>query len=107
MALAAAFGLDMILGAFAGGMVVGLVSRDGEALREKLDAIGHGYFVPFLFARRAVDEPHARCPDVLDSSFAQGWFGCPSASIEAETIGATGLLALRRGPTRPLGLSVQ
>ena len=49
--LAGAFGIDAILGAFAAGMVVGLAARgkDGELLREKIDAIAFGYFVPFFF----------------------------------------------------------
>ncbi len=49
--LAGGFGFDATLGAFAAGMVVGLAARgaEGHALREKLDAIGYGYFVPFFF----------------------------------------------------------
>jgi len=49
--LAGAFGIDAILGAFAAGMVIGLSARgkDGGLLREKLDAIAFGYFVPFFF----------------------------------------------------------
>jgi len=49
--LAGAFGIDTILGAFAAGMVVGLTTRgkDGALVREKIDAIAFGYFVPFFF----------------------------------------------------------
>jgi len=49
--LAGSFGFDATLGAFASGMVVGLAARgeEGKELREKLDAIGYGYFVPFFF----------------------------------------------------------
>jgi len=49
--LAGVFGLDAILGAFAAGMVIGLAARgkDGGLLREKLDAIAFGYFVPFFY----------------------------------------------------------
>lgn len=45
------FGLDVILGAFAAGLVVGLVAqgREGEPLRARLDAIGFGVFVPVFF----------------------------------------------------------
>jgi Kef-type K+ transport system membrane component KefB len=45
------FGLDVILGAFAAGLVVGLVAQgpDGEPLRARLDAIGFGVFVPIFF----------------------------------------------------------
>ncbi len=49
--LAQEFGLDMILGAFAAGMVVRLSSLDErrEALQTKLDAIGYGFLVPLFF----------------------------------------------------------
>jgi len=51
VALAEKFGLDMILGAFAAGMVVGLASRgeQGALLRRKMDAIGFGFLVPMFF----------------------------------------------------------
>src|SRR4051812_7442469 len=51
VALAQRFGLDMILGAFAAGMVVRLAGAgaQGEALREKLEAIGFGFLVPLFF----------------------------------------------------------
>jgi Kef-type K+ transport system membrane component KefB len=49
--LASKFGLDMILGAFASGMVVGLGARgeQGHSLRHKLDAIGFGFLIPMFF----------------------------------------------------------
>ena len=49
--LADEFGLDLILGAFAAGMVVRLASEGekGEVLREKLEAIGFGFLVPLFF----------------------------------------------------------
>ena len=49
--LASQFGLDLILGAFAAGMVVRLASEGnkGEVLREKLEAIGFGFLVPLFF----------------------------------------------------------
>ncbi len=49
--LAGQFGLDLILGAFAAGMVVRLASEGekGEMLREKLEAIGFGFLVPLFF----------------------------------------------------------
>lgn len=49
--LAGYFGLGIVLGAFAAGMVVGLVSRDeqGLMLRQKLDAVGYGFLVPMFF----------------------------------------------------------
>jgi Kef-type K+ transport system membrane component KefB len=50
-ALASYFGLNVVMGAFAAGMVVGLVSRNeaGLRLREKLDAIGYGFLIPIFF----------------------------------------------------------
>ena len=52
VALAEDFGLDVILGAFAAGMVAGLASgaRSGSAVLEhKLEAIGFGFLVPVFF----------------------------------------------------------
>jgi Kef-type K+ transport system membrane component KefB len=51
LVLSERFGFEGILGAFAGGMVVGLATRgkQGEPLREKIDAIGFGFFMPFFF----------------------------------------------------------
>jgi Kef-type K+ transport system membrane component KefB len=47
----ARFGLDVILGAFAAGLVVGLVAQGplGDPLRTRLDAIGFGVFIPIFF----------------------------------------------------------
>lgn len=44
-------GLDILLGAFAAGSVVGLVSRGpgAEPFRQKLDALGFGFLVPIFF----------------------------------------------------------
>ncbi|MDD4915418.1 MAG: cation:proton antiporter, partial [Methylococcales bacterium] len=61
--LAGEFGFNVVIGAFAAGMVVSLASRgegglasnpDGKGeggllLRQKLDAIGYGFLVPFFF----------------------------------------------------------
>jgi Kef-type K+ transport system membrane component KefB len=49
--LAQTLGLDVILGAFAAGLVVSLASRGrpGLPLREKLDGIGFGFLVPIFF----------------------------------------------------------
>ncbi len=49
--IASALGLDVLLGAFASGVVVRLLSTgpDGEVVREKLDAIGFGFLVPIFF----------------------------------------------------------
>jgi len=50
------FGLENILGAFAAGMVVGLATRGevGEPLREKIDAVCFGWFMPFFFVGMGV-----------------------------------------------------
>ena len=49
--LAGVLGLDVILGAFAAGMVVGLVAKGkgSEPLRAKLDGIGFGFCLPIFF----------------------------------------------------------
>jgi Kef-type K+ transport system membrane component KefB len=51
VALAAKFGLNVVIGAFAAGLVIGLVSRGAESavLRQKLDAIGYGFLIPIFF----------------------------------------------------------
>jgi len=51
VALAARFGLNIVMGAFAAGMVAGLVikGKEGELLRQKLDAIGYGFLIPIFF----------------------------------------------------------
>lgn len=45
------FGLDILLGAFAAGMIVGLVARgeQGEPLRAKIEGLGFGFFIPIFF----------------------------------------------------------
>ena len=49
--LAAKFGLNVVFGAFAAGMVVGLASKGegGVLLWQKLDAIGYGFLIPIFF----------------------------------------------------------
>ena len=49
--LASKFGLNIVIGAFVAGMVVGLASKgkEGELLRHKLDAIGYGFLIPIFF----------------------------------------------------------
>ncbi|MGZ8911278.1 MAG: cation:proton antiporter, partial [Methylococcaceae bacterium] len=51
VALAAKFGLNIVIGAFAAGMVAGLAikGKEGELLRQKLDAIGYGFLIPIFF----------------------------------------------------------
>ncbi|CAD6880093.1 sodium/hydrogen exchanger [Methylomonas albis] len=49
--LAGEFGLNVVIGAFAAGMVVSLASQgdNGVILRQKLDAIGYGFLIPIFF----------------------------------------------------------
>jgi len=49
--LASQFGLDIILGAFSAGLIVGLIARGPEAepLHVKFDAIGYGFLIPIFF----------------------------------------------------------
>ena len=55
--LASEFGLDVILGAFAAGIVVGIVIRGTEAheFLGKLDAIGFGFLIPVFFIATGMD----------------------------------------------------
>jgi len=49
--LADALGVDILLGAFAAGSLVGLVTRGpgAEPFRQKLDALGFGFLIPIFF----------------------------------------------------------
>lgn len=49
--LADTLGLDILLGAFAAGSVVGLLARGpgAEPFRQKLDALGFGFLIPIFF----------------------------------------------------------
>lgn len=49
--LAAKLGMSVVMGAYAAGLVVGLVSKGegGAMLRQKLDAIGYGFLIPIFF----------------------------------------------------------
>lgn len=51
VALAAKFGMNIVMGAFTAGIVVGLAIKgtEGELLRHKLDAIGYGFLIPIFF----------------------------------------------------------
>jgi Kef-type K+ transport system membrane component KefB len=50
------FGFELIPGAFAAGMVVGLASRgaEGKPLRTKIEAVCFGFLVPFFFVTRGI-----------------------------------------------------
>jgi len=49
--LTSKFGLDVVLGAFAAGIVVGLATKSEEAdpVRSKLEGIGFGFLIPIFF----------------------------------------------------------
>ncbi len=58
VALAAALGLEVILGAFLAGAILSLVDRDRTmthpALRAKLEAVGFGVFIPVFFVSSGI-----------------------------------------------------
>ena len=49
--VAGSLGLDIVLGAFAAGFIVGLVTREVDAhdFHIKLDAVGYGFLIPIFF----------------------------------------------------------
>ncbi len=50
MGVAESLGVVNILGAFLAGVIIALLSSNGSSvLREKLDAIGYGFFIPIFF----------------------------------------------------------
>jgi len=49
VALSAWFHIEIILGAFLGGLMLSFVFRDKRNLENKLASIGHGFFIPFFF----------------------------------------------------------
>lgn len=50
IALAESLGIENILGAFLAGVIVSMLSgKESPVLREKLDAIGYGFFIPIFF----------------------------------------------------------
>jgi Kef-type K+ transport system membrane component KefB len=57
-AVAEALGLEVILGAFIAGMLIGVVDRDRQmthpAFRAKLEAAGFGFFIPVFFVASGV-----------------------------------------------------
>lgn len=54
--LAQALGVELILGAFLAGAIAGLITETSESSpREKLDAIGYGFFIPVFFIMVGVD----------------------------------------------------
>jgi Kef-type K+ transport system membrane component KefB/Trk K+ transport system NAD-binding subunit len=54
--LAEAFGVELILGAFLAGVIAGLLDdQEGENARDKLDAVGYGFFIPIFFIMVGVE----------------------------------------------------
>ncbi len=54
--LAEAFGVEVILGAFLAGAIAGLLGDEDEGgAKEKLDAIGYGFFIPIFFIMVGVE----------------------------------------------------
>jgi Kef-type K+ transport system membrane component KefB len=55
--LARDVGFDFVLGAFAAGLVVGLVldTPDGEVVRMRLEGIGFGFLIPIYFVTTGID----------------------------------------------------
>jgi Kef-type K+ transport system membrane component KefB len=55
--LASEFGLDVILGAFAAGLITGIVIRgtDSHEFQAKLDAVGFGFLIPVFFIATGMD----------------------------------------------------
>ncbi len=55
--LAEAFGLEAVLGAFAAGMVFGMATKgeSGKPMRQKIDAVSFGFFVPFFFVTSGIN----------------------------------------------------
>jgi Kef-type K+ transport system membrane component KefB len=51
VAVAGSLGLDVVLGAFSAGFIVGLITRVDSArdFRVKLDAVGYGFLIPLFF----------------------------------------------------------
>ena len=51
VAIAGSLGLDVVLGAFAAGFIIGLITRTPSArdFRVKLDAVGYGFLIPIFF----------------------------------------------------------
>ena len=55
--LAGDLGLDVVLGAFAAGMITGLVARgeQAEAFHVKLEGIGYGFLIPIFFITTGIE----------------------------------------------------
>jgi Kef-type K+ transport system membrane component KefB len=57
VSLARDLGMDVVLGAYTAGLVIGLFIRDtkADALRERLSPIGRGFLIPLFFIVSGVE----------------------------------------------------
>ncbi len=55
VALTAFFDLEIILGAFLGGMMLAFIFRNKKPFEYKLNSIGYGFFIPFFFMKLGWD----------------------------------------------------
>ena len=85
------FGLDVVLGAFLAGVVLRRwAPGDVDALEEKLDAVGYGFFIPVFFVTSGMGlDLHSilESPRVWSSSSSCCWScaDCPPSSSTAGT----------------------
>ena len=116
--LAVELGQDVILGAFAAGIVLGYVTRNAPALDElwpKLDAIGYGLLIPFFFIRSGMtfdldgllDSPQALAELPLFLALFLVVRGLPVLLSRREVPpGTTGALALMSASALPLVVAI-
>jgi Kef-type K+ transport system membrane component KefB len=104
--LAAELDLDVILGAFVAGIVVGIVIRDTDAraFEAKLDAVGFGFLIPIFFIATGMEyDLDALISNPVDIVLVPGF-----AALFLLTRGAPALLLyrrdLRRSQLPPLAL---
>lgn len=71
VALASFLRLEVILGAFLGGIMMSFIFKDSEQIQEKLSVIGYGFFIPFFFMRVGWDFtlPEENLTDLLIAAF--------------------------------------
>ena len=71
VALASFLRLEVILGAFLGGIMMSFIFKDSEQIQEKLSVIGYGFFIPFFFMRVGWDFtlPEENLADLLIAAF--------------------------------------
>ena len=97
-------GSSIVLGAFAAGLVVGLVldTPDGEVVRMRLEGIGFGFLIPIYFVTTGLDFD-------VDSFLSPGGLGLAALFLSLLLVvrGTASLLWLRElGPPRTLVLAL-